>query len=155
MGEPRLRMSHWSRRLDHCMIHVSSSFLSYGTSGGKFYYTLFTIIMNIESIYRHAFIKQINPLQNRIRVCMAGLVYTIPVLIDCNCITIFIQIMIVLCICLWLFGSYPFGGWSHSIFHLVLIFLPYYVLLATMNLKENQIHSQVTTNCFKNLLQLQ
>lgn len=46
------RTGHWSRRMDHSMIHVASMFLSYAACNGNWDYTLVNILFNADCIYR-------------------------------------------------------------------------------------------------------
>lgn len=48
---PLQRSSHWSRRMDHSMIHTASAIISYATSG-SWQYTLANILFNMDCIYR-------------------------------------------------------------------------------------------------------
>jgi len=48
-GLPRL--THWSRRMDHAMIHVASTFFSYATSG-SLEYLFVNVLFNADCIYQ-------------------------------------------------------------------------------------------------------
>lgn len=111
------RMDHWARRLDQALIHVMSGLLAYGTSGNWDFFLAVTAF-NLDCIYR-LFQKGIHkPRRILIRMMIAFLSPALPVLVRGDFMT-FLQIITIDALAGWLFAAYPFGGWSHGVFHLV------------------------------------
>lgn len=46
------KTSHWSRRMDHSMIHVASMCFAYASSGGSWNYTMANVLYNMDCVYR-------------------------------------------------------------------------------------------------------
>lgn len=111
------RTKHWSRRMDQAMIHASSALVSYGTSGSLPYFAL-NVLYNADCMIR-LFRPKVYPRRNQLRIVVAALGYTIPVLKRGNPV-MFAEMWAVLVASSWLFSAYPIGGWSHSAFHIVL-----------------------------------
>jgi len=110
------RLDHWSRRLDQSMIYVMSVCTCYGTSGSP-QYALASILLSIDSIYR---LHQPTHRPNNILLRMI-LAFSMPILpvIVYGYYEEAIQFIIIYALSGWIFAAYPFGGYSHSIFHLV------------------------------------
>merc|ERR1712157_31379 len=115
------RIEHWSRRMDHSMIHVASAFLSYGTSGQRNYFLL-NVIYNLDCVYRQ-FERRVSPKRNKLRIGISILLYTLSVLRRGD---------------FHLFAQYPIKGWSHSAFHLTISLIPYFLLQEACKLPASQ-----------------
>lgn len=115
-GAPR--MNHWSRRMDHAVMHVASALLAYGTSG-SWDYMMATGLFNADSAYRH-FEHKVAPRRNKVRITLAVLAYSLPMLRSGHP-DLFLEFWTVMGACGWLFAAYPIGGWSHTAFHALLV----------------------------------
>lgn len=129
------RIDHVSRRLDNILIHVCSAMWSYGTSG-SLCYTLFCTIYNLDCAWRHCE-KKIIPERNQRRITIAIVFYITPALFT-GSQHIFPKVFAIICVSLWLFVTYPIGGYSHAAFHVVISLLPYYMLLIASNLRISE-----------------
>ena len=136
---------HWSRRMDQAMIHVASAFMSYATSGNLKYFLL-TSLFNLDSCYKHMFDPEVKPRRNQIRVFLAALLYTLP-LLRRDEYELFGELWLVFLVCAWLFAAYPFGGWSHSLFHVVSFFIPPLLMIAAAQLPESQQQIRLAAQC--------
>ena len=110
------RMHHWSRRLDQSMIHILGCFVNFGISG-SIAYCLMTLAFSVDSIVR-LFKPGFRPKENQIRMVMTMLCSVMPAVIygyydDAS------KIALIYAFSAWIFAKYPFGGYSHGIFHLV------------------------------------
>jgi hypothetical protein len=130
------RTRHWSRKLDHIMIHVASLVISFSLALAHFssqtklqdviltiVYLLFVAVWNAQAIGMHLSTIHCNPQGNQIYVLVSTLLYTLP-LWWCLHIGWFLQAWTMLGLGFALFKWYPLGGWSHGMFHLVLVGLP-------------------------------
>merc|ERR1712157_196734 len=129
------RIEHWSRRMDHSMIHVASAFLSYGTSGQRNYFLL-NVIYNLDCVYRQ-FERRVRPKRNKLRIGISILLYTLPVLSRGD-FHLFAQLWIIFFISAWFFAKYPIKGWSHSAFHFTISLIPYFLLQEACKLPASQ-----------------
>mmetsp|Transcript_3934 Transcript_3934/g.5691 ORF Transcript_3934/g.5691 Transcript_3934/m.5691 type:complete len:408 (+) Transcript_3934:308-1531(+) len=118
-GLPRL--SHWSRRLDHAFIHVSSALISFGTSG-SWKYCFVNAAYNMDCIYKQ-FLPEMAPRRNQVRILVGMLAYILPLLMRGETL-LYMEIFLLMVVMSVIFATYPFGGWSHSIFHIVMMALP-------------------------------
>jgi hypothetical protein len=118
LRNPIERTAHLSRRLDHTMIHVASALMSYSTSGSWQYFFI-TCLFNAECVYRHLAIRHVRPRSNQIRILVSMLAYTMPIWKQGQQPTVFLQVWMCFLVSGWFFLAYPIGGWSHSVFHLV------------------------------------
>ena len=110
------RMDHWSRRLDQSIIHFLGCFVNFGTSG-SIAYCLMTLAFSVDSIVR-LFKPGFRPKENQIRMVLTMSFSVMPAVIygyydDAA------KIALIYAISAWIFAKYPFGGYSHGIFHLV------------------------------------
>ena len=112
------RMDHWTRRLDQAMIHYMSSMFSYATSA-KLNYFLITMVFNIDCMYRLFQKGMFRPKQTLYRMIGAFLMPMLPLVLRGEFGTVLLLIAIYSVSC-WIFATYPFGGWSHGFFHLVI-----------------------------------
>jgi len=138
------RTTHWSRRMDHAMIHTASVFLSYATSG-SWDYLLVNLLFNADCIYRQ-FKKKVRPRRNQIRVGLSIVAYTIPIL-NRGEISLFLRCWVVLYFAGWFFIKYPVGGWSHSVFHIIIAFLPPLIMQAASTLPSSREYMEVAAKC--------
>ena len=51
---------------------------------------------------------------------------------------VFLKVVTLLIISGWLFIRYPFGGWSHALFHIVVALIPPVMMQSASNLKLSQ-----------------
>eukprot|EP00977_Amphora_coffeiformis_P003316 scaffold614_cov163-Amphora_coffeaeformis.AAC.9 len=116
-GAPR--MNHWSRRMDHAMMHLAAAMVAYGTSGCSWDYMVATGLFNADSAYRH-FEHKVAPRRNKVRITLATLAYSMPLLRSGHA-ELFLEFCAVMGVCGWLFAAYPIGGWSHTAFHALLV----------------------------------
>mmetsp|Transcript_7833 Transcript_7833/g.8668 ORF Transcript_7833/g.8668 Transcript_7833/m.8668 type:complete len:324 (+) Transcript_7833:156-1127(+) len=128
------RTNHWSRRMDHVSIHTACIFFSYATSG-SWDYLFVNILFNLDCIYRQ-FQHKVIPRRNQIRVGLSIIAYLVPLLTRGE-IALFVQCWIVLHCSGWFFIKYPVGGWSHSVFHIILTLLPPLLLQAASTLPSS------------------
>lgn len=138
------RTAHWSRRMDQAMIHVCSASMAYATSGGWDFFVI-NLFFNLESIYR-LFGAKVRPRRNKIRLLISVVAYTIPI-IKRGDFFLFGEIWFLLATAFWFFGLYPIGGWSHSVFHIILAFVPPLLMEAAMNLPASQGQMRVAAQC--------
>jgi len=138
------RTTHWSRRMDHTMIHFASALMSYGTSGSLDFFVA-NLLYNGDCMYRQ-FKRKVHPRRNKIRILISVLAYTIPILRRGD-LLLFIKCWIVMSVSGWLFGSYPLGGWSHATFHLTIALLPPLLMTAACSLPASQEQMRVAAYC--------
>ena len=138
------RINHWSRRMDQAMIHCSSAFYAYATSG-SFHYFLACALFNLHCARRH-FLPILRPRSNQIRIGIAMVAYSLPILrrgdVERFCI-----LWGFLGIGVWLFSKYPIGGWSHAAFHLILSVLPAIFFSVALELPVSQPQIQLAAQC--------
>uniref|UniRef100_A0A7S2S8Y9 Uncharacterized protein n=1 Tax=Eucampia antarctica TaxID=49252 RepID=A0A7S2S8Y9_9STRA len=111
-----LRMCHWTRKFDQCFIHILAIFWSYGSSGSRSY-LLASTVFNFDCIFR-LFWSPIQPRRTLIRMLVAILVSCLPLFLREE-LLLFCMLLLIYATGGWLFATYPFGGWSHSAFHIV------------------------------------
>lgn len=114
-GKPRF--DHWSRKFDQAFIHVTSAFLSYGTSG-RWDFFIANVVYNAHCVWRNLVSKTATPLKTQTRILVSILSYTMPFLHRGDTDT-FLLVWMVFAAAFWLFASYPIRGWSHTAFHFV------------------------------------
>lgn len=120
---PSEKFKHWSRRLDHCAIHVCSALWSYSLSGGSIAYFGLNVVYNAHCIKCHLQ-KEIVPRRNQMRILLSMLLYTAPLLFMHSKLQIFLKVWSIFGVAVWFFAAYPVGGWSHAAFHLVMMAVP-------------------------------
>ena len=114
------RTKHWSRRMDHAMIHIAAALFCYATSA-RLDYSLATTLFNLDSAYKQ-FQDKICPRRNKFRITLAILAYSLPMLkLPPDHEHLFFQFWLFMGAGMWLFAAYPLGGWSHAAFHLTLV----------------------------------
>lgn len=138
------RIDHWSRRMDHCMIHVASALWSYGTSG-RWDYFLVNAVYNLDCAYRQ-FLPKINPKRNKICIFISIVGYTIP-LLRIGCFGSFFALWATILFSGWLFACYPIKGWSHSAFHLIFSLVPHFLLVSSCYLSASQPQIKIAAYC--------
>ena len=138
------RATHWSRRLDNVMIHFISIMMSYATSG-SFDYFMVNLLFNLDCMYRQ-FDRQVRPKRNQIRIGISMMAYLIPFLKRGE-FFMFAKLFLVIGTASWFFVAYPVGGWSHTIFHLVIALVPPMILAEAMNLPASQDQIRLAAQC--------
>ena len=138
------RMDHWSRRLDQAMIHFVSFMFAYATSGNRDYF-FFSMLFNIDCMYR-LFQKEIRPKRTLYRMAAAFLLPVLPLLVRGEAGAVF-QLLVIYGISAWLFAKYPFGGWSHCMFHFVCFLSNPILMKASLNLELSQEHIALAARC--------
>lgn len=123
------RMKHWSRRMDHAMIHVASALFALGTSGRWDYFAL-NAIWNFDCAMKH-WETEIHPWRNQVRILISVFLYTLPMLYRATW-QLWLQAWGIVFISFTFFGLYPIGGWSHSAFHILFTFLAPTLLQAAL-----------------------
>jgi hypothetical protein len=142
-GAPRT--THWSRRWDQGMIHVISACMSYATSGSWDYFVA-NLLYNADCFYRQ-FQEKVRPRRNQTRIAISVVCYTLPILKRGE-LLLFGQLWTVFLTSSWLFAMYPIGGWSHSVFHLVIALVPPLLMVAAAELPASQEQLRVAAQCF-------
>jgi len=124
---PADRLKHWSRRMDHSAIHAASICWSYSTSVGSIPFLLLNLLYNADCIRCH-WEEEIRPRRNQVRILGSVLLYTSPLLFmqddDGSRFVLFRKFWSYFAVAVWCFTAYPFGGWSHAAFHIVMIAIP-------------------------------
>lgn len=138
------RVQHWSRRLDHAFIHFASSCAAYATSGRVDFFLL-NAMFNLDCAYRQ-FEEKVHPRRNLSRIITSVHLYLLPLLVYRQ-YELFLQFYLMFIAGGWLFVKYPFGGWSHGIFHLSLAFLPHLVMKAAVQLELSQHQIILAAKC--------
>lgn len=118
---PTARLNHWSRRMDQCMLHVYSALLSYAFSGRADIFVMNTMF-NIDCICRQ-FEKKVIPKRNKARLFLSIFAFTIPILQEGD-YAYFGRLWGTMLAAFAVFASYPVGGWSHTLFHLIFLSVP-------------------------------
>lgn len=144
------RITHWTRRLDNASIHFASIGASYATSG-RLDYCLLNLVYNVDCMYKQLEVE-VHPRRNQTRLAGSILLYVLPVLVRGD-YTLFLQFLLMFSLSGWLFGCYPypFGGYAHGLFHLVLAFLPYLVFQAAIPLPLTQAQINLAVQCSENV----
>jgi len=142
--EPSKRIPHWSRRLDHAFIHFASACASYGTTGRIDYFIL-NVFFNIDCAIKQ-FETKICPKRNVTRVGISILMYTLPVLLHRHYV-LYCKFLLMFILAGYSFSKYPIGGWSHTLFHVFLSFLPYLMFSAAVLLDSSQPQINLAAHC--------
>jgi hypothetical protein len=111
------RLNHWSRRLDQAMIHIMGVFIVFGMSG-NIRLGVIQLLFSIDSSYR-LFQPGFRPRSNQIRILISIILTTLPAIMYEH-YEDFTYLIVINLISTWIFVAYPFGGYSHGIFHLVI-----------------------------------
>eukprot|EP00546_Thalassionema_frauenfeldii_P003891 CAMPEP_0178920910 /NCGR_PEP_ID=MMETSP0786-20121207/15265_1 /TAXON_ID=186022 /ORGANISM="Thalassionema frauenfeldii, Strain CCMP 1798" /LENGTH=323 /DNA_ID=CAMNT_0020595025 /DNA_START=169 /DNA_END=1140 /DNA_ORIENTATION=- len=138
------RTTHWSRRMDHSMIHVASTFLSFATSGSWDYFIV-NALFSADCIYRQ-FKKKVRPHVNQIRIGLSLVAYSLPILKRGE-FSVFFKCWTILFTAGYFFVRYPVGGWSHSVFHIILAFMPPYLMQVASTLPTSREYMEVAAQC--------
>lgn len=129
------RTIHWTRRLDQAMIHFACAMICMSTSGSWLYFGA-NCLVNADFFYRQ-FVPKVQPRRNQLRLCISvTLAYMLP-LIRRQLWDVFGEVFILLSISFFLFTRYPIGGWSHTVFHLVMAFTPPLLFKAALSLESS------------------
>lgn len=142
--EPSKRIKHWSRRLDHASMHLACVGAAYATSGRTDYFLL-NLAFNLDSGLKQVE-EKVQPRRNLTRLAMSIILYVLPTLIYGH-YNIFTQFAVMFAVGGWLFVKYPFGGWSHGLFHIVITLLPHLVMTAGMQLESSQLQLTLAAKC--------
>jgi hypothetical protein len=135
---PVERSRHWSRRLDHAFIHICSIFACCGTTD-SIEYIVVNGLYNIDCVLQHLVKRDVRPRRNQVRCGLSLLLYTLPLLFredGGDGILLFCQLWAVFATSIWFFVAYPIGGWSHSVFHLIMALSPPLTLRAAARLAD-------------------
>ena len=135
---------HWSRRMDQAMIHVCSACLSFGATGHVPFFAA-NVVYNLDCGYR-LFSPHERPLRNQVRIIVSVLLYTLPILWRGD-VTLFVQLWMVFLVSGWCFATYPIGGWSHTVFHLVIALAPRLMLRAAATLPASAAQLELAAQC--------
>ena len=137
------RLNHWSRRLDQAMIHIMGVFIVFGMSG-NIRLGVIHLLFSIDSSYR-LFQPGFRPRSNQIRIFISIILTTLPAIMYHHDED-FIKLTVINLISSWIFSAYPFGGYSHGIFHLIIALTnPIQLKLSTKVLScQNAIHIGAT-----------
>jgi hypothetical protein len=138
------RTNHWSRRMDQVMIHFCSACMSYATSGRADFF-LVNVLFNLDCMYRQ-FIPKVYPRRNQLRIFLSLVAYTIPLLRRGDG-ELFLKLWSLFAVSGWLFSQYPIGGWSHSVFHIVMAFVPPLLMTAAVELPASHSQLEVAAQC--------
>lgn len=138
------RVKHWSRRMDHAMMHFGSALFAYATSG-SYQYMLAAGLFNADSAYRQ-FEHRVSPRRNKVRMTLAFIAYTIPILRQGH-VDLFLQFYAAFALSAWLFATYPIGGWSHAAFHITMLFTLYPLLQSASLTGAAQESVQIGAQC--------
>lgn len=141
---PSKRLEHWSRRLDHAFIHFASACMAYATSGNIQYF-LINAVYNLDCAYRQ-FEEKVRPRRNQVRITISILMYILPVL-HRGYYGDFAQLMLIFSLSGWFFITYPIGGWSHAMFHVVVAFLPHVIMVSSCKLPISQQQIELAAQC--------
>jgi len=138
------RTTHWSRRMDQVMIHFCSICMAYATSGRL---DLFLVngLYNVDCMYRQCLLE-VRPKRNQTRIGISILGVTIPLLLRGQFL-VFLKLFALFSTGGWLFGKYPIGGWSHSVFHLVMATIPPIMFASALDLSASQSQLEVAAHC--------
>ena len=138
------RVTHWSRRLDQSMLHLCCACITYATSG-RLDYFLANVLFNMDCFYRQ-FLTEVRPRRNQIRLVISIFLYTLPLVIRGE-VAAYLTLIILFAIGGWLFGQYPIGGWSHSVFHVAMTFVPPIIFATSLTLSSSQRQLEVAARC--------
>jgi hypothetical protein len=138
------RATHWSRRLDQVMIHFISATMSFATSG-SFNFFMANLLFNLDCMYRQ-FDRQVRPRRNQTRIGISIMAYMIP-LLNRGEFFLFSKLLVCIVTAGWFFLAYPVGGWSHSIFHLVIAMVPPVIMAESTNLLSSQDQILLAAQC--------
>lgn len=126
------RTKHWSRRLDQMFVHVCSIFMCLGTTINV-HYILANAIYNFDCMVQHVR-ADVKPRRNQIRIGLSLLLYSAPMMMRDP--RAFGELWLVFATSIWFFVAYPIGGWSHSVFHLILALGPPLTLASATQISD-------------------
>ena len=138
------KFNHWSRRMDQAMIHVISASFAYATSGSLDFF-LANLLYNVDCIYRQ-FQSRVRPRSNKVRIYISILAYFVPLVRRAE-LDVLVKLFPIYAISGWFFAMYPIGGWSHSIFHLVIALAPPIIMSVAGTLPASQDQLRVAAIC--------
>ncbi|CAJ1930895.1 unnamed protein product [Cylindrotheca closterium] len=138
------RIDHWSRRMDQCMLHVYSALLSYAFSG-RLDFFLVNLVLNVDCIVKQ-WEKRIIPVRNQSRLVLSIMCFTLPILENGD-YSYFGRLYATMAIAFAVFTTYPFGGWSHTVFHLIFWNVPPMMMTYIPTLPASQDQLQLAAQC--------
>eukprot|EP00980_Cylindrotheca_fusiformis_P004386 scaffold925_cov129-Cylindrotheca_fusiformis.AAC.39 len=141
---PTARLNHWSRRMDQSMLHVYAALLSYSYSG-RFDFFALNLMFNIDCIYRQ-FEATVLPNRNQSRLLIAILAFTLPILKEGD-YAYFIRLWGSMFTAFVVFATYPLGGWSHTVFHLMFLTVPPLMMTYVPGLPASQEQLNFAAKC--------
>jgi hypothetical protein len=118
--------------------------MAYATSGRVDFF-LVNALFNMDCIYRQ-FIPKVYPRRNQMRIFLSLVAYTTPLFRRGDWM-LCAKLWSLLSISGWLFSQYPIGGWSHSVFHIVMAFVPPLLMTAAMELPSSHAQLEVAAQC--------
>lgn len=130
--------------MDQTMLHVYASLLSYAFSG-RLDFFLVNVAFNADSIYRQ-WEKQIIPRRNQTRLILSILSFTLPIL-EREDYRYFGELWGAMGLAFAVFALYPFGGWSHTVFHLIFLTVPPMMMKYIPTLPGSEKQLQVAAQC--------
>lgn len=130
--------------MDQTMLHVYSALLSYAFSG-RLDFFLANLIMNVDSIFKQ-WEKQIIPRRNQTRLIVSILSFTLPIL-ESGDYDYFGRLWGTMAFAFAIFALYPFGGWSHTVFHLIFLTVPPMMMTYIPTLPASQEQLQFAAQC--------
>ena len=130
--------------MDQTMLHVYSALLSYAFSGRMDYF-LVNAILNADCIAK-LWEKQIIPVRNQTRLILSILSFTLPIL-EIGDYDYFGRLWGTMLAAFAVFGAYPFGGWSHTVFHLIFLNVPPMMMTYIPTLPASQEQLQFAAQC--------
>ena len=77
---------------------------------------------------------------------MSILMYTLPVLLQGHYL-LYCKFLLMFILAGYSFSKYPIGGWSHTLFHAFLSFLPYLMFSAAVLLDSSQAQINLAAHC--------
>jgi hypothetical protein len=141
---PTARLDHWSRRMDQSMLHVYSALLSYAYSGRLDFFAV-NALFNIDCIYRQ-FEEKVIPHRNKTRLIISMLAFSVPILQQGD-YAYFGRLWGTIVTSFVVFATYPVGGWSHTLFHLIFLSVPPLMMTYIPGLPASQEQLNFAAKC--------
>jgi hypothetical protein len=118
--------------------------MAYATSGRVDYFLL-NAAYNLDCAYRQ-FEERVRPRRNQIRIAISILLYILPVL-SRGYYGDFAKLVSIFTMSGWFFITYPIGGWSHAMFHVIIAFLPHVIMMSACKLPISQQQIELAARC--------
>ena len=126
------------------MIHAFSSLSAYAVNGSIHLIAGITFF-NMECIYLQL-LQQVIPRRNQLRLVISLLAFAIPILQRGDFLD-FVKIHGFMFLGFCIFATYPFGGWSHAIFHLINMLVPPIMMKYVLELSPSQDQLNFAAKC--------